>query len=62
MMRLRWSEDALADLTSIAAYIERERTRNIAAGVINRIHGAIRTLRKYSEQGRLGRHQARVNW
>ena len=55
-MRIRWSDSAIHDFTSICDYINEHSTGAIARRVALSIHEAIYTLQQFPESGRTGRN------
>jgi len=54
-MRLRWTEPAVRDLTSICDYIEKHGSAVISRRVAVSIYDQVTFLRKFPEMGRTGR-------
>ena len=54
-MRLRWTDSAVRDLTTICNFIEGQKSAAVAHRVALSIHNRIETLAKFPEQGRTGR-------
>lgn len=52
-MRIRWTENALADLQSISEYVERDRNLTTANRVCRSIYEAVQTLRVHPNKGRI---------
>ena len=54
-MRIIHTDKAVADVRSAFRYIAREAGENIAENILTRVRGAITSLAKFPEQGRVGR-------
>jgi toxin ParE1/3/4 len=55
-MRIRWTDAAVRDFTSICDYIEQHRSASAARRVAVSIHRAIDLLEQFPESGRTGRN------
>jgi addiction module RelE/StbE family toxin len=55
LMRLEWSERAVADLKAISEYIEQDRNLQTANRVTRTIYDALQSLRRMPYRGRYGR-------
>lgn len=53
-MRLRYQDDAIADLVALRRYIAKDSPQS-AAKVASRIRGAVRKLRRFPDMGHPGR-------
>jgi plasmid stabilization system protein ParE len=60
-MRVRWTDDAVHDLTHICDYIEKHGSAASARGVAISIHNAIDLLARFPEYGRTGRSRTRAS-
>jgi toxin ParE1/3/4 len=54
-MRIEWSAHAVADLETISAYIEQDRSLETANRVARTIYEAVQSLRTLPHRGRAGR-------
>jgi addiction module RelE/StbE family toxin len=54
-MRVEWSDHAVADLTAISEFIERDRSLETANRVVRTIYDAVQSLTAMPRRGRLGR-------
>jgi toxin ParE1/3/4 len=54
-MRVRWTDDAAADLRQISARIENDRSRTLANRICRAIYSAVQSLRRHPAKGRPGR-------
>jgi toxin ParE1/3/4 len=54
-MRVRYTETALADISSAFNYLAREADESIATNVLKHVQNAIESLCDFPEQGRVGR-------
>jgi len=54
-MRIEWSAHAVADLEAISAYIEQDRSLDMANRVARTIYDAVQSLRALPYRGRAGR-------